>query len=164
MSIQSLLKALNDLSDIHEDLLQLAHEKQRLVIENRVDQLVALTAKESKAIAAMDKLNDDIRHFTRECWTELGLAQKPGAVLSELVQAVHRVEWKSALTEAADRLKSQIGQLKELNDRNQMLVQQSLDYIRFALDLLSDPYDDITYSPARPVSGGAPRRTFETQA
>jgi flagellar biosynthesis/type III secretory pathway chaperone len=165
LSIQSLLNTLNSLSDIHEELLQLAREKQRSVIDNRVDQLMTFTAKESKGIAAMEQLNSDVTQFTLQCWTELGLTAKPDLTLAELIQALHRAEQKKALMAAGDRLKEFVKLLKDQNDRNQLLVRQSLEFLEFQIDLLSAPYDeDVTYSPNRPANSGTPRRTFDTRA
>ncbi|BBI36151.1 flagellar protein FlgN [Cohnella abietis] len=165
MSIQSLLNTLNSLSDIHEELLELAHEKQKAVIENRIDQLMTFTAKESKSIATMEQLNRDITQFTLQCWTELGLTPKPASTLADLMQALHRAEHKQALKAAGDRLREQVQLLKDQNERNQLLVRQSLEFLGFQIDLLSAPYDeDMTYSPNRSGSSGTPRRTFDTRA
>lgn len=165
MSIQSLLNALNSLSDIHEELLQLAREKQRSVIDNRVDQLMTFTAKESKWIATMEQLNNDVTQFTLQCWTEIGLTAKPASTLADLMQALHRAEHKTALMAAGNRLKGLVHLLKDQNDRNQLLVRQSLEFLEFQIDLLSAPYDeDVTYSPNRNANSGTPRRTFDTRA
>ncbi|WP_123042226.1 flagellar protein FlgN [Cohnella candidum] len=164
MSIHELLNALNGLTDIHEEMLQLAREKQKLVVENRVDRLMTLTAKESKAIAAMEQLNLSIHRYTRECWAELGIAPKPGSTLADLLQAVTKAESKRLLAEAADRLMTSIQQLKEQNERNQLLVRQSLEYIAFQIDLITAPPDDMTYSPTKSHAAAAPRRSFDTRA
>ncbi|WP_256759120.1 flagellar protein FlgN [Cohnella sp. WQ 127256] len=165
MSIENVINTLSNLSDIHEELLLLAREKQRSVIDNRVDQLMTFTAKESKAISSMEQLNRDITQYSIQCWKDLGLNAKPASTLADLIQAFPRADQKSALMLAGDRLKEQVRLLKEQNDRNQQLVRQSLEFIDFQIDLLSAPYDeDMTYSPKRPVNAGTPRRTFDTRA
>jgi FlgN protein len=143
----------------------LAKEKQKSVIDNRVDQLMTFTAKESKAIITMEQLNQDITKYTLLCWAEIGLVAKPTSTLADLIQALPRAEQKSALTIAGERLKEQVHLMKEQNDRNQQLVRQSIEFIAFQIDLLSGPFDDdVTYSPNRPANAGTPRRTFDTRA
>jgi hypothetical protein len=164
LSIQGLVETLNNLSDIHESLLGLAREKQKLIIDNRVDPLMAITAKETKAIAAIEQLNRDVKRLTDACWVEAGLSPKPGSTVADLIQGLFRAESKLALTKAAERLHHQIEQLKEQNDRNQLLVRQSLDFIAFQIDLFTGPDDDGTYSPIKSSQTGAPRRMFDTRA
>lgn len=164
MSIQNLLTTLRGLSDIHEELLLLAQEKQQLVIENRVEQLIAVTGKETRAIGNLERLNSDVSKYTSESLVELGLSPKPGTTLADVIQAMYRADLKSKMIEIAERLKDQVRQLKELNERNQLLVRQSLDYIGFQIELITAPYDDVTYSPVQTTKAGAPRRTFDSRA
>lgn len=165
MSTQELLNTLNGLSSIHEELLQLAREKQNLVTRNQVDQLMTVTAKETRAISVMEKLNEEIHRHANTCWTEMGIQPQPNATLADLLQAITRVDAKQALTDAADRLGTSVQQLKDLNDRNQILVRQSLEYIAFQIDLLTAPIDDVTYSPpTKSAAAGTPRRSFDTRA
>nr|WP_255570716.1 flagellar protein FlgN [Cohnella sp. CFH 77786] len=160
-----MIDALNNLSDLHEELLQLARDKQKFVIENRVDLLMTVTAKETKAIAVLERMNGDVERLSGACWAELGLSPKPSSTLADLIQAIHRADFKRSLTEAAERLRRQIGQLKEWNERNQMLVRQSLDYIALQIDLFTAPDDNVTYSsPVKSAPAGTPRRTFDTRA
>lgn len=164
MSVTGLLNALNGLADLHEQLLALAREKQRAVIENRIDQLMTVTAKESKAISAMERLNDEVNGLAGECRKEMGLVQSPGATLADLLQAVYKPEWKIALADAAERLKTQVAQLKEINERNQLLVRHSLDYIQFQFDLIAGPVDDVTYASPTSTGVSSSRRIFDTRA
>ncbi|MBB6671523.1 flagellar protein FlgN [Cohnella nanjingensis] len=168
MSIQGLLTTLEALTDIHEEMLQLARDKVRIVVENKVEDLVALTAKETRVVSRLESCYRDMTQETAGGWAELGLAPRPSVKLSDLIQAVHRADRKSELTELALKLRSQHEELKVLNERNQMLVRQSLDYIQFELDLIAGPYDqDVTYSPNAGQSnyqGGTSRRMFDTRA
>ncbi|KIL36693.1 hypothetical protein SD71_06750 [Cohnella kolymensis] len=164
MSIQNLLNTLRSLSDIHEELLQLAQEKQQLVIENRVEQLIAVTGKETKAIGTLERLNKDVSKYTTESLAELGLSSKAGATLVDVIQAMYRADLKAEMLDVAERLRDQVRQLKELNERNQLLVRQSLDYIGFQIELLTAPHDDVTYSPIHKAKAGTPRRTFDSRA
>ncbi|MCC3374080.1 flagellar protein FlgN [Cohnella sp. REN36] len=168
MSIQGLLTTLETLTDIHEEMLQLAREKVRIVVENRVEELVALTAKETRVVARMEDCYRTMTQETAGGWAELGMAPRPSVKLSDLIQAVHRADRKSELTELAKKLRGQHEELKVLNERNQLLVRQSLEHIQFELDLIAGPYDqDVTYSPnagQQAYQGGSARRMFDTRA
>lgn len=164
MSAQGLLKVLGELADFHDEMVKLAQEKQKCVIENRVDQLMTITAKETRAISVLERLGGELQSAAVECWKELGMAPKPNSTLSDLMQAITRTDLKRDLSQAAERLSGAIRQLKEINERNQQLVRQSLDWIAFQIDLFTAPYDDVTYSA--PQAGGyrTPIRSFDTRA
>ncbi|MDF0753089.1 flagellar protein FlgN, partial [Marinobacter sp. 71-i] len=59
-------------------------------------------------------------------------------------------------------------ELKVINERNQLLIQQSLELIRYELDLIAGPSEqEITYAPTsagQGYVGGASRRSFDTRA
>jgi len=165
VNIAGLLHALDELSGIHEQLIGLAEEKQQLIVHNEVDRLMAATAKESKHIAEIERVNRDVQQFTRACWSEIGIVPNERTTLADLLAAIVQEDCKRPLHDAANRLRDAVGRLKQINDRNQQLVRQTLEYINFQVDLLSAPLDDGTYAPTpKPAASGTARRMFDTRA
>lgn len=168
MSFQGLLIALNSLIDIHDELLQLARDKVTIVVQNDVDALMALTAKETRLIARLEDSFREMGSSAAGSWKEIGLTARPGSRLSDLIQAVPRADHKTELRALTAKLKERHNELKVINERNQLLIQQSLELIRYELDLIAGPSEqEITYAPTsagQGYVGGASRRSFDTRA
>ncbi len=151
-----------------DEMLPLARDKSDVIIRNKVEELVSLTSRELRITARMEEHYREIERATSACWTELGMRMRPDRTLSDLVQAIPRLEDKRALTEQAKALKAKHDELKTLNERNQLLVKQSLDWIDYELHLIAGPLEqEITYSSdaaTQSYSGGSYRRVFDARA
>jgi hypothetical protein len=156
--------ALDGLSNIYEELLQLSRHKQQLIVHNRVDELITVTAQETKAVTVIHKMETEVNRLADECRAGIGITPNPASTLADLIQAVHQADWKTSLGQAAERLSELVGKLKEQNNRNQMLVRDSLNYIGFQIDLFTAPFENVTYSPTKSAPTGLARRTFDTKA
>lgn len=168
MSFQELKTALEHLSSVLDEMLPLAKGKSDLIVRNKVEDLVALTSRELRLTARMEESYREVERATASCWAELGIRPRPGSALANLIQAIHRIEEKSALSELARRLREKHDELKAHNERNQLLVKQSLEWIDYELNLIAGPFDqEATYSPnvVNPsYSGSSYRRMFDTRA
>ncbi|MFD2331478.1 flagellar protein FlgN [Cohnella sp. GCM10020058] len=168
MSFLQLKKALEELNVMLDEMLPLARDKSEVIVRNKVEDLVSLTSRELRLTARMEEHYREIERATSSCWTELGLRARPERTLADLIQAIPRYDGKRALTDLASKLKEKHAELKILNERNQLLVKQSLDWIDYELHLIAGPLEqEITYSSSvatQSYSGGSYRRVFDARA
>ena len=143
---------MNELSDLHDEMLQLARQKTKLVIENQVNSLIQLTNKESKLLDQIEKKAREVRQLTQASLVRLGIAARPHHKLSDLMQAIPSAEAKQALQDAAERLEERVRSLQEINRHNQKLVRQALILTEDQLAIMSGaPQDEPVYRAPRPV-------------
>jgi FlgN protein. len=166
--VQELKESLTGLSGILDELLLLSRDKTRLLVENKVDEIVALTSKELKAVARMDAQYGAVEKATAACLAEMGFHALTTGTLANLIKIIPRFDEKKALNDIALDLKEKHDELKERNNRNQLLARQSLDYIGYELDLISAPLQtEVTYSPSaiqQSYGENSYRRMFDTKA
>lgn len=156
MSIQLVIEQLEALNEIHCGLLELAKLKQRVIVENNVEELTKIMNKESKLIKQVVLIESQ----------RAALMPEPNMTVTELIKRVFNAEEKRSLAQAQRSLISTMEQLKEVNQLNQQLVQQSLAFIGYSLDLLiGSPEDDTIYhNPSQQSNGTSRAGLFDTKA
>lgn len=155
MSIQSLLETMNKLQEAHEALLGLAQDKTQVLVHNDIDQLNTIVGKENKWVKMIAETNQQQVQLIGAYLISRGYNPNPKIMVSDLIKVIFKAEEKQALTEAQQSLVSTVLKLKERNEQNQKLIEQSLAFIDYSLDLvLGAPEDDAVYqNPLQQKSG-----------
>jgi flagellar biosynthesis/type III secretory pathway chaperone len=145
--INELISLLEIQTKGYDELLVLSKEKRRVVIENDVDMLSKITQAENSIIGQTQKAEAKRLEVMNDMATVLG--QNPDDLtIKRLAELIEGQAEHNNLVEAGKRLRAVLDELKEENDRNSVLIQSSLDYIDFTVNLvrqassLSDPYAD----------------------
>lgn len=166
MSIQPLLETMDKLQEAHEALFELARDKKRVLISNDVDQLNIIVNKESKWVRAIAEENKQRAQIIGAYLISRGYNPNPLITVSDLIKVIFKAEEKQALSQAQLKLLATIKKLKETNGFNQQLIEQSLSFINYTVDLvLGAPEDDVVYqNPNQQVYGSKRLGLFDTKA
>jgi flagellar biosynthesis/type III secretory pathway chaperone len=143
--IQHIIDVLQQLVQRHEMLLILEERKQHVLIEGSANELVPILHEESKLIKQMTEL-ESIRATAVEEFARLQGFGDDSLSMSDLVKLVTNHELKGFLTRYSEQLLDLVRQLRVQNEHNQKLIEQSLSYIQFSLDLMTEvPERHVTY-------------------
>ncbi|MNI40431.1 FlgN protein [compost metagenome] len=146
MAIEDLLEMMNKLQEAHVALLDLTKDKTRIIVSNQVEQLNQIVNKENKLLRHIGELDQQRMRVVNEYLISRGYTPNPRISVSDLVKVIFKAEDKIALAEAQKSLLSLIDQLKEHHALNQQLIEQSLAFIDYSLDLvMGAPEDDAIY-------------------
>ncbi|OAI88876.1 hypothetical protein AYO36_01660 [Exiguobacterium sp. KKBO11] len=121
------MQLINQLNEAHAHLLALAEEKKQVLIANDMRRLSEIVKEEPVHIKRIE-----------------GLEQERLALMG----SVTMTEWIATHPEDVDSLRTllqTIGQLRQLNKLNAELLEQSLYYLDWHLQLLIPEADDFTY-------------------
>lgn len=121
------MQLINQLNESHAHLLALAEEKKQVLIANDMRRLSEIVKEEPVHIKRIE-----------------GLEQERLALMG----SVTMTEWIATHPEDVDSLRTllqTIGQLRQLNTLNAELLEQSLHYLDWHLQLLIPEADDFTY-------------------
>ena len=121
------MQLINQLNEAHAHLLALAEEKKQVLIANDMRRLSEIVKEEPVHIKRIE-----------------GLEQERLALMG----TVTMTEWIATHPEDVDSLRTllqTIGQLRQLNTLNAELLEQSLYYLDWHLQLLIPEADDFTY-------------------
>lgn len=165
MSIQPAIELLQQMRNMHESLISLAEQKVKVLIHNKTDELMRITKQENKLIKNIQE-SDHIRRL----WIAHYLQSKNFPVqytitVSEFSKYVFNPDEKKALLDEQEKLVSVLQKLKDLNDTNQLMINESLKFIDFSIDLMTLASDDVVYKNPAQQSAGAPRSSmFDSKA
>jgi len=145
MAFEALIQIMTALNDVHENLLELAERKKQVLIQNDVEQLMQIVSKENKLVKQIGELDQQRVEAIGQFMIEKGYKPNPKVTVSDLTKIIFNVEDKKALLGTQKQLLGNIHRLKEANRLNQHLIEQSIKFINYSLDLIVGPDDDGFY-------------------
>jgi flagellar biosynthesis/type III secretory pathway chaperone len=146
MALTTLLELLERLNEAHIQMLDLAAAKKQTIMDNKVDVLIDILNRESKLMKLIGQLEEQRTQAAYDFLQGVGIRSNLNLNLSELSRLVFDPEDKSRLLHIQRKLSDTLHRLKEANELNQKLIEQSLTFIDYSLDLLvGRPNQEITY-------------------
>lgn len=166
MAIQEIVEIMQDMTGLHQQLLELAAQKKDAIIHNQVDQLNGLVNKESRIGKRISELEEQRTFETDRYLVGKGYRPNPAITVSDLTRIIVKAGEKQALIEAQAQLLEVLEDLKEANKLNQELVKQSLAYIDYSLNLLIGAEDEAVYHNPHQQPHGLSKRSgfFDSRA
>lgn len=165
--IQGVIQVLEQLLMRHQELLALEQKKERVLIEDRIQELVSILHDESKLLKRIAELDHERKHWAGQVFASKGL-KEDSYTLSDLIQLITSHQDKETVKHFHRRLSDVIAELQEQNRLNQQLIGQSLDYINQTLSLITEgPLAQPTYhkeAASAPKSPGPVRSFFDKKA
>lgn len=143
MSIQVVIQSLHDLNAIHETLLELGEQKREVLIANQVTELTQITNEESKLMKQVSESERKWLAAMSSFLVEKGFEPNPSITMSELIKLVTNDNDKQALQAVQQQLLTTMDKLNDINTLNQQLIEQSLSFVNYTLDLLTEDTSDL---------------------
>jgi flagellar biosynthesis/type III secretory pathway chaperone len=163
ISIKPILLILQELLELHRQLIALGKEKGVAVGSNHIDTIASIMNHEKKCIQRITESEQQRIGAVQAYFVAHGLEPITPPRMEQLVQTVHLADEKRTLLGVWTELQSSYRELREINDFNQHLVRLQLEYLHFAQDLLSgSSEDEATYH--RELQGADYRRHSRFEA
>ncbi|MGG4439865.1 flagellar protein FlgN [Brevibacillus fortis] len=151
---------LDNLIQLHKALYTLASHKKEVLLKGIVDELVAITRQEQKLIKGVTEAEAARQQVVKELTAQKGFALQEGT-LAELIKLTTSAEEKMRLISCRNELSRIVTELRDANDLNQQLLEQSLSFVNMTLDLITDtPEDDFIYGKPTSDTYRQANRTF----
>jgi flagellar biosynthesis/type III secretory pathway chaperone len=164
-TIQALLDTMNKMRDIHEALLELAKDKTQILVRNEVEMLNQIVNKESKLTRLVAEAEQERIQVVNEYLLSRGYNPNPKITISDLVRIIFKAEDKQALSEAQTSFLQVLLELKQHNATNQQLIEHSLAFIDYSLDLVvGTPEVDVVYQNPNQQKNGNRLGVFDSRA
>ena len=134
--IEELIVVLGDEQEVYNHLIPVVREKTQVIVKNDTVALQEITAKEQAAIDQITAFENKRARVMEDIRTVLG-REEENLNLSTLIGLLdNKQKEKRILSELHDKLKETINILVEINNRNKVLIQQSLEMIEFNMNFL----------------------------
>ncbi|MFD0714955.1 flagellar protein FlgN [Paenibacillus sp. GCM10027626] len=165
MSINEILEILEKQLEHYGSLLDLINQKRTILISNDVEQLNVFMKKERQQLQIAEALEQERIRLTNKYFLKCGIIRSRAGTISDMVRIVTNAEEKTKLLHYQKQLSSLLGEIRKVNELNQQLIAQSLQFIEYSIDLLiDDPTEAITYQhPKNPTYGGVRNGIFDTR-
>lgn len=166
MSIQQVVDSLDSLYEVHQEMLGISKHKQEAIVNNDVEKLIEVMNQESRCVKQIEQLEGEREKACQDFLLEKGIKSQLQLTVTELTRLAFDPVDKKALQDAQAKLSSTLNELKRLNELNQKLIEQSLVFIDYSLELLGGREDqEVTYQHPGGKSGGVKKPgLFDTRA
>ncbi len=136
ISIKKLIDLLNKESAIYEGILKLSKEKTDVIVKGRVTELEGITRAEQAMILQLGKLEEEREALVGVLAEQLGI--KPEDITVSELEKILPKEQSKELKECGNKMTGLMNNLRDSNGMNSKLIRNSLDYIDFSVNVLSN--------------------------
>lgn len=140
--IDELVESLDKECDIYSELSEIADNKKQIIIDGKIKELDKITIKEQGLAMTLVRLENIREKIVDKIMLELNLTNIE--TISELITKLD-VKSKVKLNKSKDKLISAISDIQNKNELNGELIQQSLKYIDFNIEILAGLEEDNKY-------------------
>ncbi|WP_026908977.1 flagellar protein FlgN [Paucisalibacillus globulus] len=144
MSVQSIIEKLDSLTNIHHQLLALSEEKTKVVKNGNVQGLQAILVKERKLVQQLEQLEESRQKEVVEWFSNQRVSIDDATVTNMLNQLSDDNE-KKKLEDSVIRLTESVVKLKQQEQLNIALIQQSMQFVQLSIDLMSPTLKNMNY-------------------
>ncbi len=136
--IENLIIGLNEEYAVYEKLLEVSMEKTSSIISNNLDRLKATTDKEQALVDTITSYESK-RNSTMANIASVLNKKASDLKISDIVNFLEgQPEFRDPLMEINEKLAKIAKKLREVNDHNQNLIQESLAMIEYNINLLQN--------------------------
>ena len=150
-------------NSIYEKLLSISKEKKDIIIDGKINELDSIIKMEGNLIMEISKLEDEREKAVNDLAKELGCNREELSI-SYLCNKV--VDKRVAnLKKISDSIGNTLEELKEINDLNGKLIEQSLEFINFSINLVADVMEGqkVVYEGKKEANGENNVRLFDAK-
>ncbi|AXI10020.1 flagellar protein FlgN [Oceanobacillus sp. 143] len=163
MSVQTIIQSLERLVSVHVELLAISQDKTEIVKEGSVDKLQALLVKERKQIRLLEQAEIK-RQESVEAWAKNRTIAVNQATITTMLETLEDEAEQEALASVTTELTKLITKLKQQEQLNQALLNQSMQFVQLSLDMLNPSINNLNYGNKSKETGSTGRSLFDSQA
>ncbi|MFD1038885.1 flagellar protein FlgN [Virgibacillus byunsanensis] len=162
MSVFKIIKSLHKLVDMHKTLIDISGQKTEIIKEGSVDKLQTLLIKERKHVKAIEQIEKLRQTEVKEWFTQQGSKEDPPTI-TRMLAIISDDEQQKELEAMTVSLTEAITQLKQQEELNQALIQQSMQFVQLSLDMINPSIKSMNYGNKKETES-IKRSVFDSKA
>ncbi len=139
---QELGNTLEKIQGVFQELLRITMEKQKQLVLGNIQEIERLTHEEEGLVFSAGSLENERYKLARQLINDFQLQE--GATLTDIIQVAPEAE-KSRLQLLQEDMRKLADKIDKVNQENILLIEQSLKFINFTVDVLTGPEGLDTY-------------------
>ena len=138
--ISDLVDVLNEQTQCYNDLILLSEQKKDAIIKNDINAVQSVNGSESTAIGKSQRIEKKRMELVKDIAEVLNTKEEE-LTLRKLLGLIEGQPEYDSLQKAREDIRKVVHELKELNERNKVLLNNSLEYIDFSLNVMRSSMD-----------------------
>ncbi|MEN6314953.1 MAG: flagellar protein FlgN [Clostridiaceae bacterium] len=134
--IDTLIDTLKKETDLYEGIQKLSKNKTDAIVEGKVSELESITSLEQSMILKLGKLEEEREKLVEQIALQLNV--KASDITITNLKERFSGEQAEKLNGCHNTLSKLVNELSTANELNSKLIRNSLDYIDFSINLLTD--------------------------
>ena len=134
--IEELIMVLGDEERVYAEIIPVAEKKTRIIVNNDLQSLNSITEQEQALIGRISKLERKRQEVIRNIGIVMNKKESELNFITIIDLLKGQEKEQEELRKLHDKLKRTIDALKLINERNQMLIKQSIEMIDFDINLM----------------------------
>ena len=134
--IEELIMVLGDEEKIYSEIIPIAEKKTQIIVNNDLQSLNSITEEEQELLGKISKLEKKRQEVIRNIGIVMNKKESELNFVTIIELLNGQEKEQEELRKLHDKLKGTIDILSTLNERNQMLIKQSLEMIDFDINLM----------------------------
>ncbi|MYL40234.1 flagellar protein FlgN [Virgibacillus massiliensis] len=148
---------------LHQELIAISNQKTEAVKSGNLEKLQQVLVNERKQIRKIEKAEEGRQLVVADWFESQRLNIEP--TITRLVEAINCDETRKELTAATNQLTEAITTLKQQEQLNMALINQSMQFIQLSMDLLNPSLSQMNYGGSATESTGSIKRSvFDSKA
>ena len=139
MSVQQIMELMEQLVDVHKQLLSISKEKTERFKEGAIEPLQQLLVKERKQIRLLEQTESKRQQAVEKWFQENGMDTEQYTV-SHMLEKLEDEKERETLANITTTLTETIVELKQQEQLNEALIRQSMEFVQMSLDLMNPEY------------------------
>ncbi len=134
--IEELIMVLGDEEKVYSEIIPVAEKKTQIIVNNDLQSLTGITEEEQELVGKISKLERKRQEVIRNIGIVMNKKESELNFITIIELLNGQEKEQEELRRLHDKLKATIEMLAVLNERNQLLIKQSLEMIDFDINLL----------------------------
>ena len=134
--IEELIMVLGDEERVYAEIIPVAEKKTRIIVNNDLQSLNSITEEEQALIGRISKLERKRQEVIHNIGIVMNKKESELNFITIIDLLKGQEKEQEELRKLHDKLKRTIDALKLINERNQMLIKQSIEMIDFDINLM----------------------------
>ncbi|RCW74729.1 flagellar protein FlgN [Saliterribacillus persicus] len=144
MSVQTIVSFLDKLTQLHESLLEISHLKTEKLKAGEIDSLQELIKQEQKHVQAINQV--ELKRIEAvEGWAKSHQLNPNEMTVSMMIESHVEGTEKDKLEKVTLKLAEVLVTLRAQEELNRQLTEQSLQFVRFSIDMIQPSIKNINY-------------------
>ncbi|GFN32660.1 flagellar protein FlgN [Paenibacillus xylaniclasticus] len=151
MELANIIGLLEQMVEAHEELLETANSKKQAIIAGELNELTKFMMAENRLVKRIAQLENERGMESTRFMAAKGVYSRVPVTQKQLMSVVFDVEDRLKLQQLHEQLGQVVNELSRVNETNQMLLKQSIEFVQFSLDVILMPEDE-SYTYKNPAT------------